>query len=88
MLVFLCEGVARPVLIVPWIVIQELDSLKVHQSYNMCCHFCTCFCQECLVEGITYSKISALPKKLGNTCCMCRSIFWQLQFGPCFSGTC
>jgi len=23
-------GVARPVLVVPWIVIQELDSLKVH----------------------------------------------------------
>ena len=31
MLVFLCEGVARPVLVVPWIVIQELDSLKVYQ---------------------------------------------------------
>jgi len=23
-------GVARPVLVIPWIVIQELDSLKVH----------------------------------------------------------
>ena len=31
MLVFLCKGVARPVLVVPWIVIQELDSLKVCQ---------------------------------------------------------
>ena len=25
------SGVARPVLVVPWIVIQELDSLKVHK---------------------------------------------------------
>ena len=31
-------GVARPVLVVPWIVIQELDSLKVQFLY-MISHF-------------------------------------------------
>ena len=88
MLVFLCEGVARPVLVVPWIVIQELDSLKVCQFLLHVLSLLYMFLSGVFSWRNHVFKNQCFTQKVGDTGCMYRSIFRKLQFGPCFSGTC